>query len=180
MVQHENHWYVCSIAENPLLVVLDMELTLVIAFDTHQCRSPAYDYFNGSIIHVAHKGNVSPFFQYQYTCKLGHAGCKITKKCNAPTNKLLSLMKTCDVQQKGQSEQPEQMMLHTIWTRYCPFHHCMLIAMRCVASNRPFLSTEDYFYKLELQHICPGESFSFSILHHLLPCMVMGMNTDTV
>ncbi len=86
-------------------------------------------------------------------------------------------MKTCDVQRKGQ---PEQMTLYAVQTRYCPFHHHMLIAMRCVASNRPFLSTEDYFYKLELQHICPGESFSsFSILHHPLPRTVMGMNTDT-
>lgn len=47
-----------------------------------------------------------------------------------------------------------------IKTRYDPVHHHMLIAMRCATSNRPILSTENYFYKLDLQHICPGKSFS--------------------
>ena len=133
--------------------LLDKELTLVIAFDTHRRRSPAYGHFDATITRVTRQGNVSAFFQYQYTCKLGHAGCVITQKRNAPTDKLLALMRACD----GKHKDDTQSMHPAVRTRYDPIYHRMLAAMRCAASNRPFLSTEDYFYKLELQHISPGE-----------------------
>src|SRR5260370_39895050 len=134
MVQCENHWYVHhgKLASG---CALDKELTLVIAFDAHRRRSPAYDHFNTTISFVPCQGNISAFFQYQYICKFGHAGCRITQKRNAPTDKLLSLMKTCNMHHKGQSLQPEPTMLHKVQTRYDPFQHCMLIAIQCAASN---------------------------------------------
>ena len=133
---------------------------MIIAFDAHQCRSIAYNHFEATIIHVASQGDVSTSFQYQYVCKLWYSGCRVTQKCNTPTDKLLGLMKSCNSKHNGHlpPSKPNPLPIHA---KYDPVHHCMLVAMRCVASNRPFLFTKDFFYKLELQHIHAGKSFSF-------------------
>ncbi|KZP06817.1 hypothetical protein FIBSPDRAFT_709831, partial [Athelia psychrophila] len=39
---------------------------------------------------------------------------------------------------------------------YDKHHHRMLIAMRCAISNRPFISVEDPYYKLEVEHLRSG------------------------
>lgn len=166
------------LAEN---LLFDEELTLVTAFDSYRRKSTAYNHFNATIVRAARQGDVGTFFQYHYVCKFGRTSCKITQRRGTPTDKLLGLMKTCDLKHNINGELlPSQLQPPLIQTRYDPVHHRMLVAMRCVASNRPFLSTEDHFYKLELQHIHPGESFSFSfqIFCHSLPRKAVGINTD--
>ncbi|KAF8311018.1 uncharacterized protein EI90DRAFT_2829494, partial [Cantharellus anzutake] len=34
--------------------------------------------------------------------------------------------------------------------------HHMLIALKCAVSNRPFVSSEDEFYRMEVEHLRPG------------------------
>jgi hypothetical protein len=155
--------------------LLHKELTLIIAFDAHRRRSLAYDHFDATIVRVARQLEGNAFFQYEYACKLGHTGCRITQKRNAPTDKLLHMMKTCNATHQGEPSKPEIAPV-----KYDPVHHRMLAAMRCAASNRPFLSMEDYFYKLELQHVRPGKSFHliFNPLS-LLPRNIIGITTDT-
>lgn len=73
---------------------------------------------------------------------------------------------------------PKQKTINEIQTRYDPTHHCMLAAMRCAVSNRPFISVEDEFYKLELEHLRAGESPKFYfMLQRACACVNVNANT---
>ena len=71
----------------------------------------------------------------------------------------------CDAKHVTSAPQPKQIKLHAIITNYDKTYHCMLVAMRCAVHNQAFLSVEDHYYQLEIEHLQHG----VLSLHYSLP-----------
>lgn len=128
-----------------------------LAYDTHRRTSAAYKHFNARIIRVSAQGSNLPFFKYVYTCAAGRDGCSRTqRRDDKPTNKLKGQADKCNSKYGDAAPRPKQQDLHETLTVYDKHHHRMLIAMRCAISNRPFISVEDPYYKLEVEHLRSG------------------------
>lgn len=131
----------------------------MVAHDAYRRTSLAYKHFDARLVRVLAKGSEAAYFEYIYTCAGGHDGCHHTqRRNNQPTTKLSNKAKACDSKHGHSAPQPKQKDLHETTTAYDKYHHRMLIAMRCAVSNRPFISVEDHYYKLEVEHLRSGVS----------------------
>lgn len=136
-------------------------LLFIVAYDAYRRTSLAYKHFDARLVRVPAKGSEVAYFEYIYTCAGGHDGCHHTQRqSNQPTTKLSNKAKACDKKHGDSAPQPKQKDLHETITAYDKYHHRMLIAMWCAVSNRPFISVEDHYYKLEVEHLRSGASFA--------------------
>lgn len=133
------------------------------AYDAHRRKSKYYGHFDMTISRIPTKGSKPEHFSYSYVCKLGHDLCKhVQKRDQGSTDKLKDKVIKCNAKHLGQSALPKQQDLHQASTAYDKHYHRMVVALRCAVSNRPFVSVEDEYYKLELEHIRHGIRVIFS------------------
>ena len=144
-----------------------------IAYDAFRRNSDAYKHFDITLKLHPTKGAHDAYYEYTYICKAGHPKCEHKQKReHKGTNKILKKSVECNAKNGGNAPQPKQKDLHSTVTAYDKVHHRMLIAMRCAVHNRPFISVEDTYYKLEIEHLRAGKRGS----HNRFPCVVTESN----
>ena len=140
---------------------------MYVAYDAFRCTSDAYNHFDITLTRIPATSVCNAYFEYKYICKAGHPRCEHKQRHEQKaTNKILKKANNCNKKNASAAPQPKQKDLHSTTTTYNKIHHQMLIAMRCAVHNRPFLSVEDNYYKLEIEHLRAGADNFKSVSFH--------------
>ena len=127
------------------------------AYDGHRRKSAYYNHFNPMISRIPADGNEPEHFVYLYICRSGHDGCRhLQKRSQAATDKLKAKVEKCNEAHPDQCATPQPKLKTSTGIKYDKHYHRMLIALRCAVYNRPFISVEDQYYKLEVELLRQG------------------------
>ena len=86
----------------------------------------------------------------------GHNGCQhLQKRCQGSTDKLKAKTIKCNAAHPTQAATLLPKQKASI-IKYDVHYHCMLVALRCAVSNRPFASVEDKYYTQEVELLHHG------------------------